>query len=96
MDSLQTTRITLSLFSNEIIIKNNRKCTEYIYELIKLLLALVEGGSRYLQDQIYEYFLRAKESEKFFKQISQIIQQEIVIVKQSKGAVTSIGNENNN
>jgi hypothetical protein len=86
MDSLSSTNVFLSLFWNDT--SGDQK---YLYYIIKFLSSILDGGNRTIQERIYYLISSNLESEKLFYQLSNIIQNEIELVKKSQGKDTSIG-----
>ena len=63
----------------------------YMYYLLKVLVALLDGGNTTIQSSIYKTFITDNQSEKFFKQIFLIIKEEIYVVNKSGGTHTTLG-----
>jgi hypothetical protein len=53
-----------------------------IFQLfLNILVELLIGGNREVQNSIYAFFIQSNESEVFFKKIHDVIEEEIVLTK---------------
>ena len=78
LDSLSATSIALKLYW-----KDKQTEDQYIYQLIKLIIGLLDGGNKNIQMSIYQLFKSNPDSEAFFRKIFNVLTNEINKVKKS-------------
>ncbi|EGR31182.1 MIR domain protein [Ichthyophthirius multifiliis] len=86
MNGLNTTRICITLIMNE-----SSQDKIYLYYIFRLLISLLDDGNQNVQETVYNFFIHNSESEKFFKQLYYIMNDEINYIAKYKGEKTSIG-----
>jgi len=72
LDRLNATRICIILICNE---RNDDK--EYLYALFTFMIRILHGGNTAVQRTIYDFFLTSTDSEKFFRKINHLLEQEV-------------------
>ncbi|EAR95948.2 MIR domain protein (macronuclear) [Tetrahymena thermophila SB210] len=86
MDALNTSIVCSSLLTRE-----SQKDKVYLYYLFRLLISLLDGGNKQVQNTLYEFFISNSQSEYLFQRINNIIEDEIKIIKKLEGKKTSFG-----